>query len=220
MSLLEVIACSVDDAVAAQRGGAHRLEIVRDLDVGGLTPSVSLVRDIMGAVTIPVRVMLRENAGYETSGEEEIQNLCSAARQFAAMRVDGLVLGFLRGRELDLPLTQRILQHAPSVKATFHRAFEELPDPEAAIAALKAVPQLDHILTSGAAAHLDRLAHLAAPELQILAGGGVTPEVIRTLLKTTAIREFHVGRAARHGHDIHQPVDAERVRALVALLAG
>jgi len=220
MSLLEVIACSVEDAVAAERGGAHRLEIVRDLEVGGLTPSASLVREIVAAVTIPVRVMVRDNGGFGVSGEEEITNLCLAAREFAGMRVDGIVLGFLRGRDLDLPLTERILGHAQGVKATFHRAFEELADPQAAIAAFKGVRQIDHILTSGAPAHLDRLAGIAAPEIQILAGGGVTPEVIRTLLKTTAIREFHVGRAARHGHDIHQPVDAERVRALAELIAG
>lgn len=220
MRLLEVIACSVDDAVAAQRGGAHRLEIVRDLDAGGLTPPISLVREILAAVSIPVRVMVRDNAGFEVSGEEEIQNLCSAARAFAAAGVDGLVLGFLRGRELDLPLSERILRQAPGVKATFHRAFEELHNPEAAIAALKTVPQMDHILTSGDAGHLDRLARAAAPELEILAGGGVTREVIGTLLKKAAIREFHVGRAARRNHDIHQPVDAEQVRALVELIAS
>ena len=218
--LLEVIACSVADAVAAQRGGAHRLEIVRDLDVGGLTPPLALVRDIMAAVTIPVRVMVRDNAGFTVSGDEEIESLCKAAGEFAALGVDGIVLGFLQGRELDLPLTQRILRHAPSVHATFHRAFEELAAPEDAIAAFKTVPQIDRILISGPPDHLDRLARIAAPEIRILAGGGVTPELIRTLIASTTIREFHVGRAARLGHDIRQNVDAERVRALVGLIVG
>ncbi|MBZ5592386.1 MAG: hypothetical protein LAP39_09125 [Acidobacteriia bacterium] len=65
--LLEVIACSVADAVAAERGGAGRLEIVRALEAGGLTPLLSLVKEIVAAVSIPVRVMLRENPGFETN---------------------------------------------------------------------------------------------------------------------------------------------------------
>jgi len=220
MPVLEVIACSLEDAVSAERGGAGRLEIVRNLDLGGLTPIVSLIREIQAAVSIPVRVMLRENAGYGVSGEDEIERLICAAREFAGLRVDGFVLGFLCAGNLDLPLAQRILQHAPAVKATFHRAFEELPDPRAAITALKTIPQIDRILTSGSAGHLDRLIHLAAPEIQILAGGGLDRQAIQALHKTTAVHEFHVGRAARRNSDIHQPVDAKRVRALVELIAG
>jgi copper homeostasis protein len=220
MRLLEVIASSVEDARAAERGGARRLEIVRSLDAGGLTPPLSLVREIVAAVSIPVRVMLRENAGYEASGEPEIENLCRAAGEFAALGVDGLVLGFLHKRALDLPLMERILRHAPGVKATFHRAFEELSDPASAIAALKTVPQFDRILTSGAGADPALLTHLAAPQLQILVGGGLDQEKIRLLLRTPAIREFHVGRAARRNAQIHEPVDPAQVRQLAQLLAG
>ncbi len=220
MRLLEVIACSVEDARAAERGGAGRLEIVRSLDTGGLTPPVSLVREILAAISIPVRVMLRENVGFEASGEQEIENLCRAAGEFAAMGVDGLVLGFLRGRILDLPLMERILRHAPGLKATFHRAFEELPDPSSAIAALKTVPQFDRILTSGDCANLVRLAQMAAPELRILAGGGLDRQTIQQFLRTTPISEFHVGRAARRHAQIHQPVEAAQVRALVELIAA
>ena len=62
--VVEVIACSVSDAIEAQRGGAGRLEIIRDLQRGGLTPPLELVRDILEAVTIPVRVMLRGSESY------------------------------------------------------------------------------------------------------------------------------------------------------------
>ena len=61
--LLEVIACSVEDAIQAEEGGADRLEIVSDLDVGGLTPPLELVREIRSEVNLPLRVMLREEAG-------------------------------------------------------------------------------------------------------------------------------------------------------------
>jgi copper homeostasis protein len=66
--LLEVIACSVADAIEAERGGAGRLELARELGRGGLTPSPDLVQEVRQAVAIPVRVMLRENDGYEAGG--------------------------------------------------------------------------------------------------------------------------------------------------------
>src|SRR5512132_1383579 len=72
---LEVIACSVSDAVEAQSGGAGRLEIVRDLASGGLTPPLELVQEILAAVTLPVRVMLREGNSYEVSGHIERERL-------------------------------------------------------------------------------------------------------------------------------------------------
>jgi copper homeostasis protein len=220
MPILEVIACSVEDAIAAERGGAGRLELVRSLEAGGLTPPLSLVREIVVAVSIPVRVMLRENAGYETSGDAETRILCDAARECAALRVDGLVLGFLHDRNLDLPLMERVLGCAVGLNATFHRAFEELEDSEAAVASLKTLPQFDRILTSEvSASRLDRLAKLAAPEIGIVMGGGLSREAIQRLARTTGIREFHVGRAARRDDDIYQPVDAARVRELADLLA-
>src|ERR1044071_10079626 len=65
-AILEVIACSVADAVEAQKGGASRLEVVRELDRGGLTPSIQLVQAIKDAVDLPLRVMVRESDGYGT----------------------------------------------------------------------------------------------------------------------------------------------------------
>jgi copper homeostasis protein len=221
MPILEVIACSVADAMEAERGGAGRLEIVCAMDVGGLTPPVSLVREILAAVSIPVRVMLRENAGFATGDETEVENLCRAARQFAALGVDGFVIGFVRGRKLDLAPALQILSSASGVKATFHRAFEELEDAAAGLAALKGAPQFDRILVSPARVRgLQQLVESAAPELTIIAGGGLDADAIRVLRKTTSIREFHVGRAARQGADIGQPVDPQRVRNLAALVAG
>jgi copper homeostasis protein len=221
MPILEVIACSVADAVEAERGGASRLEIIRALDVGGLTPPVSLVREIIAAVSIPVRVMLRENGGFEAGAEAEIKALSRAAREFAALGLDGLVLGFVRGHQLDLAPAQQILSNAPGMKATFHRAYEELDDAAAGVAALKTVPQFDRILLSPTRIHgLQQLVQSAAPELTIIDGGGLDANAVRALRKTTGIREFHVGRAARRDADIRLPVDAARVRELADLVAG
>jgi copper homeostasis protein len=222
MPLLEVIVCSVADAVEAERGGAGRLEIVRDLQQGGLTPSLNLVREIKRATELPVRVMLRESPGYQTNGPEEIERLCRAAEEFAALDIDGFVPGFLNDGEVDIELTQRVLACAPHTRATFHHAFEDANDKLCALTEIKQLPQVDRILSSGGTDQLrsrvQRLAeyeHAAAPELTILAGGGIDGAAIVEIKRATRIREFHVGRAARLNFQADGAVQASLVTDLI-----
>jgi copper homeostasis protein len=221
-AILEVIACSLADAIEAQRGGASRLEVVRDLDRGGLTPSIELVRAIKEAVDLPLRVMVRESDGFGTTDEMEIERLCAAASELSRLGIDGLVLGFRKRGAIDLDLTSRVLACAPGLNATFHHAFEDAADQLQAVSQLKSLPQVDRILSSGGSGELEercgRLAvyeQAAAPEIKIIAGGGIDRNAIELLRRTTALREFHVGRAARQGFDVAGPVQAELVSELV-----
>ena len=221
-AILEVIACSVTAAIEAQKGGASRLEVVRDLERGGLTPEIKLVRAIKEAVDLPLRVMVRESDGYGTAGEHEIERLCEAAQQFAELGVDGLVLGFVKDDTIDLELTARVLTSAPGTKATFHHAFEDVVDQLQAIRELKSLSQVDRILSHGGSgsleerrARLDAYAYAAAPKITIVAGGRIDLDAIALLKRTTTICEFHVGRAARKGFQVAGDVQADLVRALV-----
>jgi copper homeostasis protein len=220
--ILEVIACSVADAVEAEKGGASRLEIIRDFERGGLTPPLELVRNILAAVSVPVRVMLRESHGYTVGGEGEIERLCKSAHELSALKIDGMVLGFLRDGEIDVDLTQRVLAFAPGLNATFHHAFEETTDRFASIEKLKRIAQVDRILASGGSddgsqkiARLSSYERAARPEINILAGGGLTAEAIRAVRAATGIREFHVGRAARISGRADGGVSARLVKDLI-----
>ncbi len=227
--ILEVIACSVADAVAAERGGADRLEIISHYEVGGLTPPIDLVERIMAAVKLPLRVMVRDQENFFVTDQKKIERLSQAARSLSDLCVDGLVLGFLKddpgGTVIDHELVGRILAGAPKLKATFHRAFEELSDPLRSIAELKRHAQIDHILTSGGSqpwllktGQFAVWQEAAQPEIAILAGGGVDHEAIMTLRRSTMIREFHVGVAAREGGRVDGAVTEHRVRELIKLL--
>ena len=225
--LLEVIVCSLSDAIEAERGGAGRLEIVSELKRGGLTPSFHLVAEIKQRVDIPVRVMLRESDGFGMAGDSESDRLCAAAERFASLEVDGFVLGFLKDGEVDVPLTQRVLDHAPYTRATFHHAFEATQDKSSALTAIKRLPQVDRVLSHGGTdglnlrvQRLKRYAAMGAPELAILAGGGINDEAISQISSETNIREFHVGRAARSQFQVEGSVQASLVRALVNTLNG
>jgi copper homeostasis protein len=218
--LLEVIVQSVADAREAARGGADRLEVVRAIHDGGLTPPLALVREIAAAVSLPLRVMVRENAGYSTEARERLA-LRHAAAAFAEAGVDGLVIGFAQGGELELGPVADVLAAAPDVNVTFHRAFDQVRDPLAAIDALAGVARVDRILTSGgegtAAARCDHLRtyqERASPRLTIIAGGGVDFEMLTAIVATGAVREVHVGRATRAGRDPNGAVSADKVSHL------
>ncbi|HEY0730576.1 MAG TPA: copper homeostasis protein CutC [Pyrinomonadaceae bacterium] len=224
MPLLEVIACSVADAIEAEKGGAGRLEIVRDLKRGGLTPPFELVQEIKQRVGLPLRVMLRENDGFETR-DDEIDRLCVAAERFASIEVDGFVLGFLKNGDVDVKRTQRVLACAPHIRATFHHAFEAATDRLRALSAIKQLPQVDRILSSGGTddlgsrvQRLGEYSEAAAPELIILAGGGIDSDSMINIGRETRIREFHVGRAARAQFDVEGGVQASLVSGLVQKL--
>lgn len=225
LPILEIIACSVADALAAEKGGATRLEVISRFDVGGLTPSLELVREILSVAKIPVRVMLRESLSFEVNDEKERQRLCRLAHEISELEVDGLVLGFLRNGRIDQGLLERILVGAADLRLTFHRAFEELQDPLEAIATLKKYPQVDCILTSGGKKDWSEKVNLLAaykqaanPEISLLVGGGVDLRAVEGLQKTTNICAFHIGSAARLPPDFSGAVCASKVKEFARLI--
>lgn len=218
---LEVIVTSVEDAVEAARGGADRLEVVRDLSRNGLTPSVDLVRRIQREVTLPLRVMVRESDGFGCGSEAELRSLVEHAQAFNALGVDGIVVGWIRDGRIDEDTLARVLDAAPAVRGTFHRAFDSLADPKAALRTLQRYPQIDRVLTGGGTgswmsrcATLQRHARWAGSGLVMLPGGGVDEEAVRALAGCAGVTEVHVGRAARAGGTVDGPVTAAAVSTL------
>ena len=218
--LLEVIVQTLDDARAAAEGGADRIEIVRAIRSGGLTPPLTLVTAIAAELTLPLRVMVRENAGYDTD-RHEVQALRRAAAAFAGIGVDGLVAGFAKAGKLSLADLSVVLEAAPGVPLTFHRAFDVLSDPLDAIDTLAGIPQIDSILTSGGegtpmerSARLRKYSARAGARVAIMAGAGVDEEALALFAKAGCVREIHVGRAARDGKNPEGPVSAASVRRL------
>lgn len=219
--LIEVIASSVEDAVAAAEGGAHRLEVVRDLHRQGLTPSVDLVRAIRREVPLPLRAMVRESDGFACGSADERRALVDHAAAFDALGVDGIVVGWTRDDRVDEETLGLVLAAAPSLRATFHHAFDALPDPEAVLRVLKGHRQIDRVLTRGGTgawtsrcATLARYARWAGPRIGLLPGGEIDQAAIPALTACACVTEVHVGRAARVGGAIDGRVSAEAVAAL------
>jgi copper homeostasis protein len=164
--------------------------------------------------------MVRENSGYSTNASEH-RALRRAAAAFAEDGVDGLVLGFAHAGELELDPVAHVLEAAPRVSVTWHRAFDQLRDPLGAIETLAGVAPIDRILTSGGegtvAMRCERLRacqERAGARLTIIAGGGVDFEMLSAVVRMGSVREAHVGRAAREDQDPHGVVSAAAVARL------
>ncbi|MFB8089074.1 copper homeostasis protein CutC [Streptomyces sp. NPDC055992] len=217
-AVLEVIALDAEDAVAAQAGGADRLELVTDMAADGLTPSCATFAAIRAAVDIPLRVMLRVADGF-AAGDVDI--LVRKARELRAEGADGFVLGFLDADgNPDLVAVERLVAELEGCRWTFHRAIDRAADRDALRKALADLPGLDTYLTAGSAAGVDAgIPTLVAEagragepgyEPRILVGGGLRLEHLPELL-AAGIDAVHIGGAARP-RGWSGPVDAAAVR--------
>jgi copper homeostasis protein len=220
-----VIVTSLDEAIEAELGGADRLELTRSLEMSGLTPPLSLVQSVVERVSIPVRVMLRENASMSIRSQTEINTLQTSTRALAQLPIDGLVLGFINRDVLDLAATKQVLAAAPNCRATFHRAFDNLRQPLRALQELKQLPQIDRVLTSGGeGSWAERKARLlawrsaAVPQIKIILAAGLCASSLAENSKDLSDIEVHVGRAVRIPQVTSGTVNRSQVAALKRLL--
>jgi copper homeostasis protein len=208
-SLLEVIALDVRDAVAAEE------EIVADMSAGGLTPAPETVAAIAKQSALPQMVMLRSNAGF-TVTPEELEGLERDARILADAGAAGFVFGFLDDEgAVDLAATRALIHAVTPLPWTFHRAVDNAADVQAGWRAVRLLPNLATVLTSGEVSGIAaglpvlRARAEAGDAHLILAGGGLRPHLVPPLLDY-GVRGFHVGSAVRESWS--DPVDIERVR--------
>ncbi|UUN27611.1 copper homeostasis protein CutC [Streptomyces sp. FIT100] len=221
-AVLEVIALDAQDAVAAEAGGADRLELVTDMAADGLTPSRETFAAVRAAVDIPLRVMLRLSDGFAAGSAEDVETLVLAARALRAEGADEFVLGFLDAQgNPDLVMVERLVAEIEGCRWTFHRAIDRAADRDALRKQLADVPGLDTYLTAGSAAGVDEgipvlLAEAARRgepgyEAQLLVGGGLRLDHLPAL-RAAGIDAVHIGGAARP-RGWAAPVEAAAVRA-------
>src|SRR5262245_11694858 len=121
--LLEISVDGVEKAVAADRGGADRIELCADLSVGGLTPSRELLRSAREKVHIPIYSMIRPRAGDFLYSDAEFTVMERSIAVAAECGMDGVVLGVLKkNHRIDVARTRRLVDLARPLPVTFHRA--------------------------------------------------------------------------------------------------
>ena len=206
-AVLEVIALDAQDAVAAQSGGADRLELVTDMAADGLTPSRETFARIRDAVDIPLRVMLRLADGFSAGSPADVDSLVRAAGGLRSEGADQFVLGFLdEAGNPDLVTVERLMAELPGCRWTFHRAIDRAADRDSLRKQLADLPGLDTYLTAGSPDGVDdglptllseaRRSGEPGYEPQILVGGGLRLEHL-PVLREAGVEAFHIGGAAR-----------------------
>jgi len=202
--LLEICVESLPSALAAQRGGANRVELCTQLDIGGLTPAQWLSGEVIDALSIPVHVLIRPRGGDFLYTPSEFEQMKRQIRWVKRAGAAAVVVGVAQpdGR-VDVPRSRELVELARPMKVTFHRAFDETPEK---FEALEAVIETgaDCLLTSGGAADvlagaatIARLARQAGQRIQIMAGGGLRLTNLVQVLRRTEVCCFHGSLARR-----------------------
>lgn len=196
--VLEACVDSVESAVAAEQGGASRIELCSDLLEGGLTPGPGMMRVAREAIEIPIMVMVRPRGGDFCYSDFEYRAMLhdiAAAKEAGA---NGVVLGILRpDGTVDAERTRAAMEVAGPLEVTFHRAFDMTRDPFEALDVLVSLG-VQRVLTSGqeasAAEGVDLIAELirrASGRIVVMPGGGITSRNAGKIVATTGAREIH-----------------------------
>lgn len=199
---LEVCIDSLESALAAQEGGANRVELCGDLASDGTTPSYGLIAEARKQLTIGLHVMIRPRGGDFCYSELEFEIMKRDIEQAKALHVDGVVFGILiHDNRVDISRMKALIDIAKPMKITFHRAFDIVQDP---MQAMEEIIQLriDRILTSGQKPTareglplIKQLVDASNDRIVIMPASGVTLENINFILNETKTREIHVGSA-------------------------
>ncbi len=198
--LLEACVDSVEGALAAQAGGADRVELCADLLNGGCTPSPGVIQLARQRLDIRIHVIIRPRGG----------DFCYSDVEFEAMKLDiafckqagvhGVVIGILNpDGTVDVERTRALIALARPLSVTFHRAFDMTRDPYAALETLIALG-VDRILTTGQEASalegLDLISDLvrrADGRVIIMPGvpGNISPRNLAKIIAQSGVRELH-----------------------------
>jgi copper homeostasis protein len=235
---VEICVGDVESAIAAEAGGADRVELCDNLSVGGTTPSAGVIAETCRWVSIPVHVLIRPRAGDFVYSDRELAAMAHDIEAAKALGASGVVLGVLTDEgTVDADRTAELIRVARPMTVTFHKAIDQTRQTSEALDTLIALG-IDRVLTSGARASalegLDRLAQMvsqSAGRITIMAGGRLASDHITTILDRARVREIHLGsavtkRVRRPG--IHEPedgsdlgwnrADALHVREIVTLV--
>ena len=146
----EVCANSVESCIAAQAGGADRVELCAGIPEGGTTPSygdILIAREVLQQTKLHIIVRPRGGDFLYSSTEQRIMlKDIENARRLGA---DGVVFGCLTAEgDVDIPLMEQLMKASQGMSVTFHRAFDVCRNPQKAIEDIIALG-CNRILTSG-----------------------------------------------------------------------
>ncbi|MDR0729492.1 MAG: copper homeostasis protein CutC [Prevotellaceae bacterium] len=227
--LLEICAYSIADCLAAQRGGAVRVELCAGRPEGGTTPSYGAIIGARRYLDITLHVMIRPRGGHFIYSPQELQVMIDDIRLARQCGVDGIVIGCLTADgNVDKKACRCLIKEAGKLSVTFHRAFDECRNPERALEDIIALG-CQRLLTSGqsptAQEGIPLLRKLATQTIDvdghsriiIMPGSGINPGNIVEIAQQTGAQEFHTSARAKPDGNTDAAVVTHCIRKLASV---
>ncbi len=197
--LLEVCANSLESAIAAEKGGADRIELCENLMEGGTTPSFGTITNAKKHLSIDIHVIIRPRGGDFLYNSNELEIMKTDILECKKIGVDGVVFGMLtKDGKIDKSLCKQFVNLAFPMKTTFHRAYDMVSDPFQSLEDIIALG-FDFLLTSGLqnkainGIHLIKELIIQAKErINIMPGSGINEDNILEIANSTLAKNFHV----------------------------
>ena len=202
-TIVEICVDSIESAIAADRGGADRVELCGSLLEGGITPSSGLIATVLGNVSLGVFVMIRPRASDFLYGPDEFKAMERDILMAKQLGADGVVFGILNEEgSVDDARIEHLVEVARPLKVTFHRAFDVSRDLSKSLEDLIRAG-VDRVLTSGGEptaelgkARIAELKRQAGNRIALMAGSGINEHNARRLITETGVREIHASLRA------------------------
>jgi len=202
--VIEIAANSLLSSLNAQEGGAARIELCSDLELGGITPSAGLIRKVRAALEIPVFVLIRPRSGDFIYSDLEFETMLADIEFCKSEGINGIVTGFLdEHANINVERLQKVIEVADQMPVTFHRAFDLTGSATQSLKVLKDCG-IQRVLTSGQKSNaiegrflIKQLIEEAKNDIIIMPGSGVNENNIIPLSEFTGAREFHTSSRVR-----------------------
>jgi len=188
---------TLEQAIAAEKGGADRIELCANLDVDGLTPPKDLIIEVSKHLNIPIRVMIRPRAGNFIFSEKELTEMKASIIICRITEVEGVVFGALKtDHNLNIDAISILTNLAFPLKVVIHKAIDDTPDLLKSLKKLSLIKGVSTVLTSGGANTvfegeeiLKKMIKISPKEIEIMPAGKITDvnlNVVHSLLGASA----------------------------------
>jgi len=196
--VVEICVDSVESAVAAEQGGAHRVELCSSLIEGGITPSSGLIAQVRNRISISLHVLVRPRGGDFCYGDDELLVMRQDVLTAKDLGADGVVLGILsEDGSVNGEQARRLAELAKPMHVTFHRAIDMSKDMSQSLEDVIATGA-ERVLTSGGeetavagAEMIRKLVRQAGGRIAVMAGSGINRTNLCELIAKTGVREVH-----------------------------
>jgi len=188
-----------EEAILAEKKGADRVELCSRLDLDGLTPERKIIEKVLGALSIPIKIMIRPRSGNFSYNDHELNIMKEDILFCKDLNVQGVVFGLLdQNKTIDIENMKYLSNIADGLEITFHKAIDQVGIIIDEIDRLLAIGSISSILTSGGAfdaqsgsSFLKKLAEKYQDIITIIPAGSITKNNIHELHHKIGAKEYH-----------------------------